>query len=49
MRYNLISWSTVKDLQLADRTQRLPAQVAGIQRVTIENDYLHGRHTSPSI
>src|SRR5579863_6071469 len=39
--YDLIVFSAVKDLQLANRTQSIPAQVAQIQRMTIENNYFH--------
>jgi hypothetical protein len=40
-RYYLIVCGTIKDLQLAKGAKRVPAQVTGIQRVTIENNYLH--------
>jgi len=43
-RNDLIVCSAVKDLQLADRAERIPAQVARIQRMTIENNYFHESH-----
>src|SRR5208282_956277 len=42
-RYDLIVRGAVKDLQVANRAERVPAQVARIQRITIENNYLHER------
>ena len=40
-RNDLIVFSAVKNLQLANRAQGIPAQVARIQRLTIENNYFH--------
>jgi hypothetical protein len=34
-RYDLIVLGPIKDLQIAKRAERIPTQVAGIQRMTV--------------